>query len=276
MVLGLAQYDADHFLFLYAGLVVFGWLLAAVVPMILRPVGEPGTPRDAGQYAALASGKSRYAEAVMAGLLASGRLELKGKTFHVRNREAATGGAESRLMSLGDSFGWRTFARAIDGSYRSDRDALVEAGLLTDASQALRVRLMAIIPMLLIVLLGVYRLRVGEAEGEPIGILAVLIVAGLAVIVWRLLSGMRRTREGERAMKDARQANVRLKRAPTREQMALGVAIFGTAVLAGTPFDPLHAMRHGGDGGGGGYAGDNSSSDGGSGCGGGGCGGCGG
>ena len=122
MELGLAQYDAEQFLVIFAGLVVLGWLLALVVPLILRPVGEPNVPANAGLYAALASGKSRYAEAIMAGLLASGRLEMEGKTFHVRDRQAAGGGAESRLMSLGDSFGWKSFARAIDSGYRADRD----------------------------------------------------------------------------------------------------------------------------------------------------------
>lgn len=273
MELGLAQYDAEQFLVIFAGLVVLGWLLALVVPLILRPVGEPNVPANAGLYAALASGKSRYAEAIMAGLLASGRLEMEGKTFHVRDRQAASGGAESRLMSLGDSFGWKSFARAIDSGYQADRDALIEGGLLTGSGQAFPLRLIAAVPMMLIVLLGLYRLQAGRALGEPIGILAVLIVLGLVVIGWRLLDGLRLTREGKRALRDARQENVGLKRAPTREQMALGVAIFGTAVLAGTPYDPLHAMRHS-SGGDAGYAGDGG--DGGSGCGGGGCGGCGG
>ncbi|MBD59827.1 MAG: TIGR04222 domain-containing membrane protein [Citromicrobium sp.] len=272
MELGLAQYDAEQFLILYAGLIVLGWLLALIVPVILRPVGEPGVPQDAGQYAALAGGKSRYAEAVMADLLASGRLELEGKTFHVRDRQAATGGAETRLMSLGDRFGWKSFSRAIEDGYRMDRDALTEAGLLTGSGQALGVRLIAVIPMALILLLGLYRFRAGSALDEPVGILAVLIALGVVVVAWRLLVGIRRTREGERALRDARQEHVRLKRAPTQPEMGLGVAIFGTAVLAGTPYDPLHAMRHGSGGADGSYAGDG----GGSGCGGGGCGGCGG
>jgi len=275
MELGLSQYDAGDFLLAYCALIVVGWLLALIVPMLLRPVGEPGIPRTAGQYAALASGKSRYAEAIMADLLASGRLEMEGKRFHVRDRQVASGGAETRLMSLGDSFGWKSFVRAVDDGYRVDRDTLVEAGLLNGSGQALPVRLIAVVPMVLILLLGLYRFQAGNALGEPVAILAVLMAVGGVVIAWRLLAGLRRTREGERALKDARQENVGLRRAPTRDQMGLGVAIFGTAVLAGTPFDPLHAMRHGSGGDAGAAAGDGG--DGGSGCGGGGgCGGCGG
>ena len=271
--LDLSQYDAGEFLVIYSAMIVFGWLVAVIVPMILRPVGEPGVPQTAGQYAALASGKVRYAEAVMAGLLASGKLELEGKTFHVRDRHIVGGGAEARLMSLGDTFGWKTFVRAIDSGYEEDRDTLRAAGLLTGSGKVLKARLLSIIPMVVIILFGLYRFDEGKALSEPVGVLGVLIALGVVVIVWRLLAGIRRTREGDRAMRDARQEHVGLKRAPTREQMSLGVAIFGTAVLAGTPFDPLHAMRHGG-GGDAGYAGDGG--DGGSGCGGGGCGGCGG
>ena len=216
------------------------------------------------------------AEAVMAGLLASGHLELEGKTFHVRNRDLPRGGAETRLLSLGDTFGWKTFVRAIDSGYEEARDTLRAAGLLTGSGKVLKARLLSIIPMVVIILFGLYRFDEGKALGEPVGVLGVLIALGLVVIVWRLLAGIRRTREGDRAMRDARQEHVGLKRAPTRDQMALGVAIFGTTVLAGTPFDPLHAMRHGG-GGDVGYAGDGGGDgDGGSGCGGGGCGGCGG
>ncbi|MAL00010.1 MAG: TIGR04222 domain-containing membrane protein [Citromicrobium sp.] len=273
---GLSQYDAGQFLVIYSAMIVFGWLMTVIVPMILRPVGEPGVPQTAGQYAALASGKERYAEAVMAGLLASGHLELEGKTFHVRNRDLPRGGAETRLLSLGDTFGWKTFVRAIDSGYEEDRDTLRAAGLLTGSGKVLKARLLSIIPMVVIILFGLYRFDEGKALGEPVGVLGVLIALGLVVIVWRLLAGIRRTREGDRAMRDARQEHVGLKRAPTRDQMALGVAIFGTTVLAGTPFDPLHAMRHGG-GGDVGYAGDGGGDgDGGSGCGGGGCGGCGG
>ena len=272
--LDLSQYDAGEFLVIYSAMIVFGWLVAVIVPMILRPVGEPGVPQTAGQYAALASGKVRYAEAVMAGLLASGKLELEGKTFHVRDRHIVGGGAEARLMSLGDTFGWKTFVRAIDSGYEEDRDTLRAAGLLTGSGKVLKARLLSVIPMVVIILFGLYRFDEGKALGEPVGVLGVLIALGMVVIVWRLLAGIRRTREGDRAMRDARQEHIGLKRAPTRDQMALGVAIFGTAVLAGTPFDPLHAMRHGG--GDAGYAADGGDGDGGSGCGGGGCGGCGG
>ncbi len=275
MDLGLSAYDAGEFLVIYSAMMVFGWLMTVIVPMLFRPAGEPGVPQTAGQYAALASGKSRYAESVMSGLLASGRLELEGKTFHVRDRQAEGGGAETRLMSLGDRFDWKTFVRAIDSGYETDRDTLRAAGLLDGPGKAFKVRALSVVPLIVIILFGLHRFDAGRDLGEPVGVLGVLIALGAVIVVWRLLAGFRRTRAGDRALKEARQEHVGLKRAPTNEQMALGVAIFGTAVLAGTPYDPLHAMRHGG-GGDAGSAGDGGGDGGGSGCGGGGCGGCGG
>ena len=64
-----------------------------------------------------------------------------------------------------------------------------------------------------------------------------------------------------------------MKRAPQASEAGYAVAIFGTGVLVGTPWEPLHAIqRSGGDTGTGG-GGDGGGC--GSGCGGG-CGGCGG
>jgi len=272
--LDLSQYDAGEFLVIFSAMIVFGWLMTVIVPALFRPAGEPGVPQTTGQYATLANGKTRYAESIMAGLLASGKLELEGKTFHVRDKQMEGGGAEARLMSLGDRFDWKTFVRAIDSGYEVDRDTLRAAGLLDGPGKAFKVRALSVIPLIVIILFGLHRFDAGRELGEPVGVLGVLIGLGVVIAAWRLIAGIRRTKEGDRALKEARQDHLGLKRAPTSDQMALGVAIFGTAILAGTPFDSLHAMRHG-SGGDAGYAGD-SGGDGGSGCGGGGCGGCGG
>jgi uncharacterized membrane protein YgcG len=57
------------------------------------------------------------------------------------------------------------------------------------------------------------------------------------------------------------------------DEAAMAVALFGTAVLVGTPWQPVHAMRQQQ---GSGDAGGSGGSDSGGGDGGGGCGGCGG
>ena len=104
-----------------------------------------------------------------------------------------------------------------------------------------------------------------------------IVTAALAMI--RFFTIDPRTAAGIEAVQDLRARSDRFSRAPLPDEAAMAVALFGTTVLVGTPWEPVHAMRKPeGDGGSGcsGGSSDSSSSDGGSGCGGGGCGGCGG
>jgi hypothetical protein len=85
-----------------------------------------------------------------------------------------------------------------------------------------------------------------------------------------------RTVAGITAVMQMREKSSRLRRAPQAGEAGIAVALFGTGILVGTPWEPVHAMRQQGSGdGSGGGGGSDSSSDGG-GDGGGGCGGCGG
>ena len=94
--------------------------------------------------------------------------------------------------------------------------------------------------------------------------------------VIRLAQFNARTHAGDDAIAETRADMVRLRSAPTSGETGMAVGLFGTAVLVGTPFASLHAMRQpqSGDGGSGGDSGDGAGDGGG--CGGGGCGGCGG
>ncbi len=102
-----------------------------------------------------------------------------------------------------------------------------------------------------------------------------LMVLAAVLCVWRWASVPARTLAGEVALRALMQQSARVRRAPAAGEAALAVALFGTAVLIGTPWEPVNALRAGnGDSGGSGGA-SSSDSDGGGGCGGG-CGGCGG
>jgi len=101
------------------------------------------------------------------------------------------------------------------------------------------------------------------------------LVATAIVAVIRVLKSDRRTQAGIAALTDARARAERLARAHTEAETGMAVALFGTAVLIGSPIGDLHTIRREkSDGGGSGDGG--SIGDGDSGCGGGGCGGCGG
>ena len=118
--------------------------------------------------------------------------------------------------------------------------------------------------------IGLYRQRAGEALGEPTGILVALLVVTLVLALWRGFTGNPRTIAGNEIVRTLEQNGSRLKRAPQANEAGYAVAIFGTGVLVGTPWEPVHAARQAGAGGdGGAYAGgDGDGGDGG--CGGGG------
>ena len=147
---------------------------------------------------------------------------------------------------------------------------LCRAGLLQRPEEHTRLRLVAILPFVMLFMLGLYRQRAGSALGEPTGFLIVLLVLTVVLAVMRYATCDPRTAAGVAAVRELRHRNGRLNQAPRPDEAAMAVALFGTGVLVGTPWEPVHALRQresdgGGDGGG----------DGGSGCGGG-CGGCGG
>jgi hypothetical protein len=125
------------------------------------------------------------------------------------------------------------------------------------------------LPYVVLAAFGVAKLAVGAERDRPIEYLAAALVVTVLLAVIRFASLDRRSDAGRAAVRRARGIHERLRRAPTRTEMGLGVALFGTAVLAGSEFDDFHKLRAAGDGGGG----SSDSSDGG-GCGGGGCGGC--
>jgi uncharacterized protein (TIGR04222 family) len=169
-----------------------------------------------------------------------------------------------------------TFAEAKKAiAVHSERTSgrLQRTGLLLRSEEYSRLRWLSVAPFAALLMLGLYRERAGSALGEPTGFLVILMVLTLAFAIIRFTWFDPRTQAGIAAVRELRSKNGRLPRAPRAEEAAMAVALFGTGVLVGTPWEPVHAMRkQDGDGG---SSGDSGSSDGGSGCGGG-CGGCGG
>ena len=146
---------------------------------------------------------------------------------------------------------------------------LRRSGLLLRPEEYARIRWLSVLPFAALFLFGLYRQRAGSTLGEPTGFLVILLGLTLMLAVIRFIKSDPRTAAGLAALKDMRARNSRFSRAPRPDEAAMAVALFGTGVLVGTPWEPVHAMRK--------QEGDvaDASSDGGSGCGGG-CGGCGG
>ena len=128
-------------------------------------------------------------------------------------------------------------------------------------------------PLILLIGFGAAKLMVGDARGRPIGYLTTLVILTGLIALIRFVMLDPLTREGRGALTAMRARSDRLRRAPVGGEAALGVALFGTVVLAGSEWDDLHKLRA--QGGGDGGSSDSGSDGGSSGCGGGGCGGCG-
>lgn len=274
-----STYSGAEFLLFYAALIGAAVIAGFWIPNFLRIDGNRHTVTDGHQLAYLSGGAGRMTESVLARLLGIEALESGSKNkLRVRMQSAGQDRAEQAILRKVGDFGITEAHNAVKPFAEDVDEELVRKGLLLDKSARCQLRFFQTLPFIVVLGVGWYRRSAGAAEGEPVGFLTALMVLTAVLALWRFMKLDPRTRAGQDAIDEARESNRRLKTAPTGPELGFGVALFGTAILAGTPFSPLHAMRTSAVGdGGGGYAGDggDSGSDGGGGCGGG-CGGCGG
>jgi len=266
---GLGPFDLDgpHFLRLFGVLMALVWLAGMAIPRWLRADGAMARPQGAEEAAYLAGGATRLAEAVVTAMLARGAARIaEGRVL----AQSGTTRAERVVAGFGGGASWRELTAALKEECASLAVRLEANGLLMGPREQAEQRFFQTLPYFLLLLFGAAKWTIGHARDRPVGILtgllAVTVIA--ALVRWFLLDP--RTRAGVDAVAEQRQAAANLRRGALREESALAVALFGTAVLVGSPLGDLHRLRSGG--GDGGSAGGCSGGDGG---GGGGCGGCG-
>ncbi len=272
-----SSWTGGDFLLFYTALLGLSALAAWWIPAHLREQGRRGDPSDAESVALLAGGRGRFTDSLLADLYVRGGFEPvgDGKLAVVQQSLSASPAGKALLEERAPI----TLAEARKVmAVHADRVTarLRRSGLLLRPEEFTRLRWLSIAPFAALLLLGLYRQRAGSAVGEPTGFLIVLLVVTVVLAVIRFAKTDPRTIAGIDTVKQLREQNGRFSRAPQPDEVAMAVALFGTGVLVGTPWEPVHAMRQqtsNGDSGGGDSGG---SSDGGSGCGGGGCGGCGG
>lgn len=150
---------------------------------------------------------------------------------------------------------------------------LQDAGLVLPPLQAAKVRWFPALIVASVAGLGAVKIAVGISRGRPVGFLAAAVIATL-VVAGMFVSRSARSRSGDRLVSRLKQQHASLARSDytgvPAEQLALAIALFGAAILAGGALDEVRnafgaAAKHGGG----------CSTGCGSGCGGG-CGGCGG
>lgn len=266
------SYSSAEFLVLYILMVTTALAASFWFSGWLRPKGYAVDIEDLEEVAVLARGAERHADAVLSDLLARGAIAAESPSKLVAVHRIQAHGPAAQVLA--DREGPFTLAQAkiaLEPRKEQIEAALVQRGLMIAASERWQLRMVAAVPLLVVLALGEFRRASGEALGEPTGFLVILMVLTAVLALWRWFALNPRTQAGNAAVDRLRHRSWRLKRAPEQGEVGLAVAMFGTMVLAGTPWEPLHAMRQASssDGSGGG----DSNSDGG--CGGG-CGGCGG
>lgn len=191
----------------------------------------------------------------------------------------------------GNQAAFQAINEAVTKAYALPIRSLIERGLIGDPKVDARAHRMAILPLAAVMLLlAVPRLFAGLSAGRPVGfLLATMAIFGIGGYFWvRTAKAGSGTPKADAAMNGLRQRNEPLRQGPQigaeadavggTTSAALAVALFGTAVLAGSSVPALSALddfypRRTTEVNSGGGCGSSSSSSGGSGCGGGGCGG---
>ncbi|MBA4768357.1 MAG: TIGR04222 domain-containing membrane protein [Porphyrobacter sp.] len=271
-----SSWTGSDFLLFYSVLLAFAGASAWLIPSLLREGGRRASLDDVDSIAVLTGGPARLADSALAELYVEGGLigGEKGK-LQVSRCEAAVSPAAKTLLAAGGQLSFADAKKALGVHAGVVAARLQRAGLLMRDADYTRLRWLSVMPLAALFVIGTYRERAGDAVGEPTGFLVVLMIVTAALALVRFFTIDSRTAAGIEAVRDLRTRNDRFARAPMPDEAAMAVALFGTAVLVGTPWEPVHALRKP-EGDGGSSGGDGGSSDGGSGCGGGGCGGCGG
>lgn len=272
------DFSGGDFLFFYAVMLATAVLAGVFIPAFLREAGGGGVPDDMEEIAVLAGGAERHANAVLSSLFAKDALgEGEKRKLRVIRTEVGDGETERSILRKVGDFSVKEARATLKEHAERIEQRLIRRGLMLDGSGRWQLRLLSILPYVAVFVIGLYRQRAGAAEGEPTGLLILLLVATAFLVLMRLLIFNPRTMAGNAALKAIEGRSSRLKRAPQPAEAGFAVALFGTAVLVGTPWEPIHAAQRAGGSGDAGFGGDSDSDsgDGGGGCGGG-CGGCGG
>lgn len=274
MALGPLDWTGGPFLILYLALFAAAAATSLWIGARLRPEGREARRLDPDELAWLAGGRTRFADAVVARLLAAGDLRLVGRD-QLSARPGARGAtaAESSILAVPGAKKWGPALMQLSGYAEAVERRLESSGQIISRAEHWRIKLLGALPFALLIAFGTAKWNIGMARDRPVGFLTALLILTLIAALIRMTSGDRRTQAGRAALQAAREREHRLKRAPTTEETGLAVALFGTSVLAGSAFADYHRLRTAA----GSTDGGSSSSDSGSsgGCGGGGCGGCG-
>jgi uncharacterized protein (TIGR04222 family) len=238
-----SSWTGSDFLMFYIALLGLCSFAAWWIAAHLRPRGQGGESLDAESLALLAGGRERFADALLADLFVRGAITLAadGKLVAIRPRLPASPAgrillARTRPMTPGEA------RQLLVAQAERQKARLRRRGLLLRHEAHARLRWFSVAPFIALLVLGLDRLRWSAALGEPTGLLIALMAVTAVIALFRFLSNDPRTCAGIEAVARARAAGAHLARAPQHDEAPLAVALFGTTVLLGTPWEPVHAL----------------------------------
>ncbi|WP_295389450.1 TIGR04222 domain-containing membrane protein [uncultured Thiodictyon sp.] len=257
---------------------LFAWLAAGalVLSFVLRQRARRSGSGHAGAFdpyhlAYLAGGPDRAIDAAVTALLVrrDARVEQGPLRIALTTPVAQLPGELRSLgVAIATSDRLSTLRRRAAGWTAPLRARLASQDLVPAPTAARQARIAAL-PPLAVAAFGAAKIAVGLSRARPVGYLIVMTLTLAGIGLYLLAKPPLRTRAGDRALQGARQRLARVMRAPTTEELAMAVALGGTAVLVGTAYADYRGVNPGADGSGGDGGGDGDG-------GGGGCGGCGG
>lgn len=263
------------FLQLYFILFILTVVAGIAIPRWLRSEGRSPRTVSVDELAFLAGGRARFADALVSRLLARRALSMVGRDkFQADARETGQDAAERSVLALSSPTRWSAIEHVLQRHADPVEERLVSADLLIDRAAAWQMRFWQTLPYLLLLGFGTIKWEVGISRDRPVGFLTLFLIATAIFALIRFIIVDRRTRGGVETLAKARRRSERLRRAPTPMETDMGVALFGTGVLAGSSWADFHVMRSSSSGDGGSSGAGDGGCGGGDG-GGGGCGGCG-
>ncbi|WDF73874.1 TIGR04222 domain-containing membrane protein [Novosphingobium sp. KACC 22771] len=239
------QLSNGQFLAAYAALLLAAAGMAWVLPHWLRPDGKMLSLQHPFEMACLSGGPTRYAETLVLGLMQAGHLRLNDDRFFEPLRPTAgISRAEVAVLGLPAGTDWDLLMTSLWSSVHWVELRLIARGLWLDRAQWWQIRGWACLPLVLVLLFGAIRWEAGVLRHAAVPYLGWLVLAALLGAVVRCVTVDRRTQGGCRVLARARDEARSLRHRYDLGQAQMAVALFGTEVLAATPYEALYRLRH--------------------------------
>ncbi|MBC2777697.1 TIGR04222 domain-containing membrane protein [Parasphingopyxis marina] len=272
------NWSGPEFLVLYGGLGVVALLVSVFTANMSRAPGRDAPLTDLDAIAMLSRGEANVVDAAVARLLGNGSLQLSDRKLVTVDGARGETDFERAILAEQGEIGRQRLKRIGARHGHGVEQRLVRDGLYISGEEARTRGFLQAAPFLILILLGAAKLYVGISRDRPVTFLVLLLGVTAGLAIWRYRAVDRRTRAGSRAVASLRAEHDRLRLAAPSDEMGMAVAIFGAAVLAGSPFAAYRQFAAGSGLVGSDHHIDHHDSGCGndSGCGGSGCGGCGG